>query len=121
MDRLRIGAKGEELAARHLERKGYRLLEKGYRYGRKEIDIIARDRKTLVFVEVKSRSRRDAIPPYLSVNVRKQTQILKVAKAYLASHSLPEGTDVRFDVIAIILSPDGRRKIEHIVDAFKPA
>jgi len=115
-----MGAKGEELAAGLLERKGYLILEKRYRYGKKEIDIIARDKRTLVFVEVKSRSRQGALPPYLSVNIRKQSRILKVAKAYLVSHPLSEGTEVRFDVISVIISPDGKHNVEHMIDAFKP-
>jgi putative endonuclease len=115
-----MGKKGEELAAGLLERKGYLILEKRYRYGQNEIDIIASDNRTLVFVEVKSRSRQDALPPYLSVDNRKQNRILKVAKAYLVSHPLSEGTEVRFDVISVIISPGGKHNVEHMMDAFKP-
>jgi putative endonuclease len=119
-DRIAVGSRGESLAARFLEENGYRILERGYRWGHKEIDIIASREKALVFVEVKSRSRRESLPPFLSVNTRKQGQILKVARAYLARHVPPGGTDIRFDVISIVLSGDGRHEIEHIVDAFRP-
>jgi putative endonuclease len=118
---IKLGARGEELAACFLEGKGYTILEKNYHYGRKEIDIIAMDCQILVFVEVKSRRRKGKIPPYLSVNGRKQIQILKVARAYLASHTLPQGTDIRFDVISMVITHESHVNIEHIIDAFRPA
>lgn len=118
-ERQSIGIRGENLAASYLEGKGYRILERRYQCGRKEIDLIAGDQRTLVFVEVKSRSSRDEIPPFLAVNTRKQARILKVARAYLATHPLPEGMDVRFDVISVIVSPDNPPRIDHIVDAFR--
>jgi len=71
-------------------------------------------------VEVKSRSREGAIPPYMSVNRRKQSHILKVAGAYLASHPRSREMDVRFDVVSIVFSPENGTRIEHIIDAFKP-
>jgi len=122
LDRAGIttGACGEELAAAYLAKKGCLILEKGYRYGHKEVDIIAEDHGTLVFVEVKSRRRGGAIPPYMSVNRRKQTHILKVAGAYLASHPRSREMDIRFDVISIVMPPENDARIEHIVDAFKP-
>jgi len=120
-ERQSIGVRGESLAAGYLEGKGYCIIERRYRSGRKEIDLIARDQRTLVFVEVKSRSRRDEIPPFLAVNREKQARILKVARAYLASHPLPDGMDIRFDVISVILSPGDPPGIDHIVDAFRPA
>lgn len=120
-ERAELGARGEELAALYLERKGYRVLARGYRYGHKEIDIIARDARSLVFVEVKSRSRVDGYPPFLAVNPAKQTQILRAARAYLARYPQPEGLDIRFDVVSIILSPEGNVEVEHLVDAFRPS
>ena len=120
MDRISTGARGEEIAAGFLEKRGCLLLERNYRYGHKEIDIIVEDHGTLVFVEVKSRSRDDAIPPYMSVNRRKQTHILKVAKAYLASHPRSSDMEIRFDVISIVISPEYDTRIEHIIDAFRP-
>jgi putative endonuclease len=118
-DHIALGREGEEVAARYLEGLGYRILEMRYRFGHKEVDIIARDRMTLVFVEVKCRRKSIDIPPYLSVDRRKQYQILKVARAYLSSHPLPEGSDVRFDVVSIVARSGERPGIEHIVDAFR--
>ncbi len=118
---VRFGARGEELAARYLEDRGYTILEKNYRSGRKEIDIIAKDRETLVFVEVKSRSGQGMIPPYMSVGPRKRSRILRVASAYVKHNELPRGTDIRFDVISVVVAPGTSVEIDHIEDAFRPA
>lgn len=118
--RIPLGARGEEIAARHLLRHGYRILERGFRASRKEIDIIAALPEVIVFVEVKTRGRRDRYPPFLAVGPRKQRRILGVARAWLARHAPRAGVDVRFDVISVILPPGGRPEVDHIVDAFRP-
>lgn len=118
--RIPLGARGEEIAAGHLQRLGYRILGRGVRSARKEVDIIAAGPGVIVFVEVKTRGRRDRYPPFLAVGPRKQRRILGVARAWLARHALRPGVDVRFDVISIILPPDGQPEVEHIIDAFRP-
>jgi putative endonuclease len=118
--RIPLGARGEEIAARHLRRLGYRILERGFRSARKEVDIIACDGRTVVFVEVKTRSRRDRYPPFVAVGPRKQARILGGAKAWLARKAPPAGVEVRFDVVSIVLSPGVEPDVEHIVDAFRP-
>jgi len=111
-----LGKRGEVEASRYLQRKGYQILETNYRALRGEIDIIARKRKEIAFVEVSGRSR-DFGPPLEKVDARKQKQIAKVALAYLQSNSLEE-VPCRFDVLSVT-EENGSIKIEHIEDAFQ--
>ncbi len=114
-DHIEKGRKGEEEAARFLIAKGYDILEKNWRYGRKEIDIIALDRDRTVFVEVKSRrslgdERYDEL-----IGPSKQQSLLAVANAYMVRRK--KSGPVRFDVVFVIGEGPGTR-IEHIEDAF---
>ena len=111
-----LGKIGEEFAAAHLRTLHYKILERNYRCAAGEIDIIARDRNTLVFVEVKTRSNRDFGPPAEAVHARKQRQLSKVALTYLNQKKLID-IPARFDVVAVELFP-GKRQIEVIRDAF---
>lgn len=112
-----LGDRGENLAAKHLRDLGYKILLRNYRCGAGEIDIIARDGNTLVFVEVKTRTNDDPMPED-QVNSVKQHQLTKAAKVYLARYGTPQ-PPARFDVVAIIW-PDGRDpRIRHTPDAFE--
>lgn len=112
---LLIGKKGERLALRYLRKKGYRLLEKNYRKGHHEIDLIMEDRdEVVVFVEVKARSRTDYGLPRQAVNASKQRYLRLAAQYYLTENELWERF-IRFDVIEVYLSDN---HIEHIVNAF---
>jgi len=115
-DRKATGNRGEELAAKFLLRKGFRILERNYRSRRGEIDIIARKGKTLAFVEVKTDRTGRFGAPKGWVTLRKQRQIAKMASKYLQEKSLV-GVDLRFDVIGISLR-EGKPEIEHIENAF---
>src|SRR5260370_11912007 len=85
------GIKGEEEAARFLSRCGYAILEKNVRTRVGEIDLVAKEGKTLVFVEVKTRRDiENAPPPQASLHTRKQNQLRKLPQSYLRSHLLPE-------------------------------
>jgi len=112
-----VGLEGEAIALKYLRRKKYAIVETRFRFLRGEIDIVARDGDTLVFVEVKMRTGRGYGRPEESVTPGKQRQIRKVAKGYLLLRH-PGDVACRFDVIAI--RPDGERSytIEHFVDAF---
>ncbi len=113
----RTGKKGEELAAAHLEAAGYRIIVRNYRCFFGEIDIVAEEGETLVFVEVKSR-RSDAYgAPELAVGRDKQKKISSIALHYLSSHNLRD-RPARFDVVAVKLLPAGSR-IELIRNAFE--
>lgn len=100
-NRRKLGEAYEQLACDFLRQKGMRILETNFRVRQGEIDIVAHDRTTLVFVEVKYRKNKAKGMPEEAVDIRKQVQICKVAMFYLAFHHLPITTPCRFDVIAI--------------------
>jgi putative endonuclease len=98
--RQRLGIVGEELAAAALSARGYAILERRYRTDRGEIDIIAEDGPTLVFVEVRARATGEFGTAAESVTDAKKRQVTRVAIDYLARHHLPNRA-CRFDVVAI--------------------
>jgi len=116
-DNLTLGAQGEDIAAAFLKGQKYAIVERNYRCKAGELDIVAREGKTLVFVEVKTRSNTAFGPPQASVTPFKQRQISKAALTWLAQKKL-HGTNARFDVIAIILRQHEVPAIEHIKNAF---
>lgn len=91
----------EEKACEYLKEKGLQIVERNFRVRQGEIDIVARDKGTLVFVEVKYRRDTAAGRPQEAVTYKKQKQISKVALFYLSFHRLPLSTPCRFDVVAI--------------------
>jgi putative endonuclease len=112
-----LGRAGEEAACRHLLGKNYEIVARGFRMFRGEIDIVARDGTTLVFVEVKARADDSHGRPEESVTPGKQRQLRKIAQGYLVAHPAP-GVDCRFDVIAILFRGADDYRLEHFVDAF---
>ena len=106
------GAIGELCVRKYLEKKKYKILEQNYKNKLGEIDIIAMDKKTLVFVEVKTRSTLAYGMPSEAVNSRKRQKIRNVAQLYLLKNNLDD-TNCRFDVIEIFDS-----EINHIQNAF---
>ena len=111
------GHEGEHLAVRHLKRLGYRIICRNYRSPLGEIDIIARHRGVLVFVEVKSRSTETFGSPKLAVTSAKQRKLSQVAWHYLQQHNLTEAS-ARFDVVTISRSK-GTPLFEVIENAFE--
>jgi len=116
--RKALGFKGEELAVQYLKKKGYKVIERNYRCQWGEIDLVARDKETLIFVEIKSRSSSEFGLPQDAVDRFKQKKLIQVAKAYMAEHRLQETVPARFDVVAVQLTPSGP-DIELIKDAFQ--
>jgi putative endonuclease len=115
-ERLSLGRWGEAEAARYLRRLGMKILERNMRTPVGEIDLIARQGRTLVFVEVKTR-RSDAFgTPQEAVGPFKQRQILRAAQWYLGD-GRGRGLQPRFDVVAVRPGPQGA-VVEHIPDAF---
>ncbi len=110
------------MARTFLRRTGWRVLERGYRLGRREIDIIAGRENTLAFVEVKTRSGLGYGAPEDAITRRKRREIEAVAQDYLLRHVDPNrDVDVRFDVVAVLVGPDGRLlRCEHLEDAWRP-
>jgi putative endonuclease len=111
-----LGKKGEEVAVRYLKKKGYRIVERNYVCKMGEMDIIAKEKDTWAFIEVKTRTSTTFGPPQLAVNPTKQMQLSKVALCFLKEKQL-EDVRARFDVVAILLRPKGE-EIELIKDAF---
>lgn len=101
MNKRSIGTEYESLASKFLESKGLRILEKNFRCRLGEIDIIAREKNTIVFCEVKYRSSEVMGMPQDAVDYRKRRRICRVADYYRMIHHLGEYTPFRFDVISI--------------------
>ena len=115
-DTFSTGIQGEEIACRHLARKGYEIVDRNWRSGHYEIDIIAGDGNTLVFCEVKTaRSRRfgDALG---WITPRKVRRIATAALDYLSVHDI-QNRPLRFDVIALDIH-DGELSVTHLENAF---
>lgn len=111
------GRRGEELAAQYLTRQGYRILTQNFRVACGEVDIIAQDRDSLVFVEVKTRTGPCFGSPAEAVTFRKRQQISKTALVYLSQQGL-FNRPARFDVVAILLRNNAEPHIELIRNAF---
>src|SRR5215218_3319036 len=121
--RRELGALGERLAAEHLAARGYELLARNFRTRYGELDLVARDRRFLVFCEVKTRiaaARPGPFGPLASVGPRKRARLRRMAGQWLHERSAGPGTrEARFDVIGITLDPAGRvLALEHVEDAF---
>lgn len=113
-----LGREGERLAAEYLEKKGYKVVASRFRLFHGEIDLIAWDGDTLVFVEVKARTSDDFGLPEESVTPAKQRQVKRIALGYVVENDL-EDVNCRFDVIAIEKNEDGGGPdIVHFPDAF---
>ena len=104
--RRALGQLGEDMAARHLQRLGYVILERNYRCPQGEVDIIARDGERLAFVEVRARRGTAFGTPKESVTARKQARLATVARNYLQEHSYSD-VDWGIDVVALQFTPRG--------------
>lgn len=123
MKTVDIGRIGEKEAARFLKKNDYKILEKNLHVSHNEIDIIARDKQNLVFVEVKTRTASDQNDfyygtPAQAVNKAKQQRTIQAARAYISQH--PTALLIRFDVIEILLDKTDKKvtNINHITNAF---
>lgn len=110
-----LGSWSEDLAVDFLRAEGLTILERNATFKVGELDIVAEDGETLVFVEVRARSKPDQVHPAATVNRRKQGQIIRAAMAYCQDHRVVDRM-IRFDVVAV-LGPDG--EIEHFPNAFE--
>lgn len=112
------GIKGEAIAVDFLKRQKYKILEQNFRTPFGEIDIIAKDRKTLCFIEVKTRNSHDYGDPLEAITKRKQHTMARTAYAYLGQKKL-EDIPVRFDIVTVDLSVSAQPKVEVLKDAFE--
>ena len=117
-EHLRLGTRGERLAARFLRRNGYKILYRNFR-GRSggEIDLVCRDGDTLVFVEVKTRTGEDFGRPFDAVSREKQKRISRGGLAWLRLLDNPEIL-FRFDVVEVIIAPEAEPRLELLRNAF---
>ena len=113
INRKAVGDIGEEIAVNYLKEKGYTILERNAQYTGVEIDIIAKDKKALVFCEVKTRTDTLYGRPVEAVNRPKQLRYIQGAKGYIVTHKV-RNTDIRFDVIEVL-----EGEINHIIGAFE--
>jgi putative endonuclease len=116
-----IGRRGEDYAAAHLERCGFRIVERNYRTRFGELDIVAFDGRTIAFCEVKTRrvGRRE-LPPFASLGPRKQAQVRAMSVRWLAERTdRPYARELRFDAIGVWIDELGRlTRLEHLEGAF---
>ena len=114
-----IGQKGEQLAADLMKKKGYKILETNWRLGHLEMDIIAANRKEIVFVEVKTRTSEVAGAPEEAVDAQKRRFMITAGNAYMKYHQ--EKRKLRFDIIGILMNKSGEiEQISHYENAFSP-
>jgi len=104
-ERQELGAAGERIAERFLRRKGYVILERNFRCPTGEIDLVALDGKTVVFVEVKTRTQSALGTPFEAIDTHKQRQLRRAAQYYLVRHRLTERF-ARFDVVGVLWESD---------------
>jgi putative endonuclease len=112
-----FGKSSEEAAVRYLKNKKFRIIERNFRFLKGEIDIIAYERKTLVFIEVKARKSKEFGSPEEAVTPSKQRQIKRVAQGFLARNSLQDA-ECRFDVLSLSFNEKDGYQINHFKDAF---
>jgi putative endonuclease len=118
--RRRLGALGEQLALEHLERLGWKLVERNYRTRAGEIDLIVHDDKTVVFVEVKTASARAGVRPFERLDALKRRRVRWIAAAWLRERrNRPRFDALRFDAVAVVVdSHEQLVAIEHLEGAF---
>ena len=115
-----LGRRGEEAAAQFLRSLGYIIVARGHRDNIGEMDLIAVDVRTVVFIEVKTRTSHDAGHPADAVDDKKQQRLTRLALSYLKRHDLLECA-ARFDVVAVTWPDDKPQPIiEHFINAFEP-
>ena len=119
--RRELGRKGEDLACEFLEKEGHIILERNWRSGHLEVDIISYDAAGIHFVEVKARCENVQAPPQENVRHSKQRNIVKAAQAFLRSgKGVPYGSlECIFDIVAVTFEK-GKPKIEWIPQAYIP-
>jgi len=117
-DHITKGQQGEALAVTFLAEKGYKILETNWRFKRAEVDIIAKDHKILVFIEVKTRATDFFGAPEESINDKKKALLVDAASAYM--ESINHDWEIRFDYISVIHEDADNFQLKHFEDAFFP-
>ncbi len=115
---IETGNIGEQLAKEYLIEKGYKILETNWRFSKAEVDIIAKDKDMLVFIEVKTRSYDYYGAPESFVTEKKEALLFDAANRYM--ELIQHDWEIRFDVIGIIMKDIGNYQLKHTEDAFYP-
>lgn len=110
------GEEGEELAARALERAGLEVLDRNWRTGRRELDLVAREGPVVAFVEVKTRSPGPQAP-LEAIGRAKRRELRRAAEAWIHAHP-GVGREFRFDAVSVRLPADGEPRVHHVRNAF---
>jgi len=117
MSSVDFGKRGEEAAQQFLQENGFHIRDTNWRWGHKELDIVAEKNKTLHVVEVKTRKANFLLEPQASVDRHKRHNIMQAANAYVLYHKLT--LDVQFDIISVVIKGDDC-ELEYIPEAFYP-
>jgi putative endonuclease len=112
-----IGIEGEEIALNYLLKQGYKLLQRNWHFGKYEVDLIVENDEYLVFVEVKFRSSNYFGEPEIFVSDKQKHNLVKAANRYISRYGVEK--EARFDIVSIVMQ-NGKPKINHIEDAFRP-
>jgi putative endonuclease len=112
------GRRGERLAADFLIRAGYQILHYNLRLGKKEVDLVAKDGNEWVFVEVKTRRAGGVYTPEADLTPTKQRHLFEAADLFIQRHEIYRDP-LRFDFVAVEISPAGNHQITHYPDAFR--
>lgn len=115
--RTDTGRAGEVIAVRYLRDRGFRILARNWRTGRLEIDVVAMDADTVVFVEVRTR-RPGPEPPEETVGPAKRSRLTRAAAGWIRGHPAL-GNEYRFDLVTIVPCPGGPPAVNHVPDAFQ--
>jgi len=120
VNRPSLGRLGEKIALKALRQKGYKILGQNVRLPRGEIDVVAKDGRWIVFVEVKTRSQTHFGSPAEAVDPVKQRRLTRLAREWLQSQDLAD-QPARFDVVSILMDPAGKPRVEVFENAFEAA
>jgi len=114
-----LGRRGEAIAKAHLEAAGYEILDENWTFAKAEVDLIAYKDQTIIFTEVKTRTGTGFGQPEDFVDSRKQKLLAQAADEYI--YIMNHQGDARFDIIAILFTPQNTYTLKHIEDAFWPS
>jgi len=115
-----LGKFGEKIAEKLIKKKGFKLLEKNYRFLRCEIDLIFLDKKNnmIIFVEVKTRRNKKFGEPEESITHFKQRNMMKAAQGFVLNNKKYENYSLRFDTVSVLFSDNNEYSVNHIEEAF---
>ena len=116
-ERIELGKQGEEAAADFLKKNGYKIIQRNYKNKLGEIDIIAKDKETICFIEVKTRTNFNFGLPQEAVGFHKQKKLNRIALSYMKQYNLLD-SPARFDIVSVVFKQDNKSEASLIKDAF---